>query len=139
MGGTVGILDFNLVGGSAELAGNLVFLHIGADTGINLKTVVGRLDSQDELGDGVPVPGGCAGEPGVFALAGTECILTRYHLGVDVGFNLVQGLVLDVGRADFAPVFHGSLAVTADGFTNDDPRIVVTEYAGILLVTCGIT
>ena len=63
MGGTVGILDFNLVGCSAELSGNLVFLHIGTDAGINLKAVVSRLDSQNELGDCVPVSGCGTGKP----------------------------------------------------------------------------
>ena len=47
----------------AELSRDGVALHGAGDTGVDEDAVVGGLDTEDELGDGVPVPSGGACEP----------------------------------------------------------------------------
>ena len=86
-------MDGNLVLGVAELALDGVVAGCFGQTGVDADAVVVRLDTEDELRDGVPHPGCCTGKPRVLALAGTEGILAGYHLAVDVGLHLMQRLV----------------------------------------------
>ena len=91
-------MDGDLVFGLTELTADDVVGGCLGQTGIDADAVVVGLDAEDELGDGVPHPGGCTREPGVLTLARAEGILTGYHLTVDVGLDLMQRLVflLDV-------------------------------------------
>ena len=91
-------MDGNLVLGIAELTLYGVVGGCLGQTGIDADAVVVGFDAEDELGDGVPHPGGCTREPRILTLARTEGILTGYHLTVDVGLDLMQRLVflLDV-------------------------------------------
>lgn len=91
---SVRILYSDFVNGSAETAGYSVFLPLGADTRIDLQTIVCRLYTQNILGDGIPVPGSGSGEPAVLGLARTGCILAGNHLRINVWLDLVKSAVL---------------------------------------------
>ena len=74
------ILDSDFIDRSAETTGDGIFLPLRTDARINLQTLVGRLDSENELGDGIPVPGSGSGKPAVLGFTRTGRILTGYHL-----------------------------------------------------------
>ena len=78
-------------------------------------------------------------EPRVLAFAGLCGVLAGHHLTVDVGFNLMQCLVLDECRTDFDIVFPRVIASAYHRLANDNPWVVVAEDAGVLFVACGIT
>lgn len=80
LAGSFRVLDGDFIEGSAEAAGNGVFLPLRADAWIDLQTVVCRLDTEDELGNGVPVPGSGSGEPAVLGFARLGRILSGNHL-----------------------------------------------------------
>ena len=132
---SVGVLDSDVELDAAKYSLHLVFLEVGGDTGVDLDAVVGRLDAEDELRDGVPVPGGGAGEPGILAFARLRGILAGYHLAIDVRLDLVECLVLDPGGTDLGVVVPRIVAATGDCLADDDPGVVVAEDACILLVT----
>lgn len=67
-----GVVYGNMVCRAAEFACDAVGLPLRGDTGIDFQTVVRRPDAQDILGDGIKVPGGRAGEPGVLASPGLK-------------------------------------------------------------------
>ena len=77
---SVRVLDGDFIEGSAETAGNGVFLPLRADAWIDLQTVVCRLDTEDELGDRIPVPCGGSCEPAVLGFARLGSILAGDHL-----------------------------------------------------------
>ena len=91
-------MDGDLVLGLTELTVDGIVGGRLWQTGIDADAVVVGLDAEDELGDGVPHPGGGTREPGVLTLARLEGILAGYHLTVYVRLHLVERLVflLDV-------------------------------------------
>ena len=132
---SVGVFDSDVELDATKYSLHLVFLEVGGDTRIDLDTVISWLDAEDELCDGVPVPGCGASEPRVLAFSGFGGILACYHLAIDVRLDLVKLLVLNPGRADLGVMLPGVVAATGHRLANDDPWIVVAEDAGILLVT----
>ena len=132
---SVGVLDSDVEFDAAKYSFHLVFLEVCGDTGIDFYAVICWLDAEDELCDGVPVPGCGAGEPGILAFSGFGGILACYHLAIDVRLDLVKLLVLNPSRADLGVVLPCVIAAAGDCLANDDPWIVMAEDAGILLVT----
>ena len=113
----------------------MVLFQRRGNAGVYLQSVVGGTDTQDVLRDGEPVPGCRARQPRVLALTRTCSILSCHHLTIDVGLHLVQLLVTNPRRSNLGVVLPGIVASPGHGLTDDDPRIVVTEDAGILLVS----
>ena len=132
---SVGVLDSDVELDAAKYSLHLVFLEVSGDTGIDFYAVICWLDAEDELCDGVPVPGCGAGEPRVLAFSGFGGILACYHLAIDVRLDLVELLVFDPGGTDLGVMLPGIVAATGNCLANDDPWIVMAEDAGILLVT----
>ena len=92
-------------------------------------------DAQDPLRDGDVVPGGRAGQPGVLGLAVGGRVLAGDHLGVDVRLAAVHVAdLLARRRVDAQVVVEGPVAVADHGLGDHDPRVVVAEDAGVLLV-----
>lgn len=60
---TLGILHRDVELGVTEHTLDMILLHGLGDTGVYLDAVVGRLDTENELGNGVPVPGGSTRQP----------------------------------------------------------------------------
>ena len=77
---SVRILDSNLIDSTTDTASHDVFLPLRADARIDLETIVGRLDTEYELSDGVPVPGSGSCEPAVLGFTRLGRILTGNHL-----------------------------------------------------------
>ena len=134
------VLYHDVVFATTELAGYLVFMGGAWETWVDVQTLVIWLDAEDELADRIPHPCCCTGEPGVLSFARFGCILTGYHLAVYVRFYLVQSLILlfYIAWQNLGIMVPGIVATTGYGFTDDNPRIVVAEDAGILLVTFRI-
>ena len=109
-------------------------------TRIDEQSVVVGLDTENILRHRVPHPSGSTREPRVLALTGTSRILTCYHLAVDIGFHLVQRLAvfLHIGRQNLRIVCPGIVAASSYRFSDDHPRVVVTEDTGILLIAGGV-
>lgn len=61
--GTALVTNCDVVLSTTELTAYGVALHAAGDTGVDEQTIVGRLNTQDKLSDGVPVPSSCASEP----------------------------------------------------------------------------
>lgn len=131
---SVGVFDSDVELDATKYSLHLVFLEVGGDTRVDLDTVISWLDAEDELCDGVPVPGCGASEPRVLAFSGFGGILACYHLAIDVRLDLVKLLVLNPSRADLGVMLPGVVAATGHRLANDDPWIVVAKDAGILLV-----
>lgn len=80
LAGSVRILDGDFIEGATETTGDGILLPLRADARIDLETIVGRLDTEYELSDGVPVPGSGSCEPTVLGFARLGSILTGNHL-----------------------------------------------------------
>ena len=134
------VLYHDVVFATAELAGYLVLMGGAWETWVDVQTLVIWLDAEDELADRIPHPCCCTGEPGVLSFARFGCILTGYHLAVYVRFYLVQSLILlfYIAWQNLGIMVPGIVATTGYCFTDDNPRIVVAEDAGILLLTFRI-
>ena len=115
-----------------------VLLHRLRQAGVYLQSVIGRAYAKYILGDGEPVPCGCTREPRVFTLSRTCGILACHHLAIDVRFYLVKRLVLYPRRAYLSVVFPSVIAAPGHSLADYNPRVVVAEDAGILLVTCRL-
>ena len=130
------VSDADVIFRAPVAAADAVAFPVGGDARVNLQSFVAGLDAQDELRDGIPVPGRRARQPAVLGLAGTGGILAGNHLRIDVRLHLVQGAVdfFDVSGAYLAVVLPGTVAAAQHRFADDDPRVVVAEDARILLV-----
>lgn len=103
-----------------------------------LKPSIIRTDAQQIFSDGMPVPCGSSRQPAVLSLPGAECILARHHLAIDVRLDLVQFLVTYECRRNFAIMLPCILTPPAKSLSYHNPRIVVAEYASILLISLRI-
>ena len=112
-----------------------VLLEIGRNTGIDHQAGVGRTDAEYVLRNGEPVPCRGTGQPAVLALTGLGGFLTGYHLAIDVGLNAVQLLILDPCGTDLAIQVPRIVAASGFGLGDDDPWVVMTEDAAVLLVS----
>ena len=106
------------------------------DAWINGQPVIVRLDAQHAFRQYGERPGSGTGQPGVLAFTEGRSVLAGYHLAVGIRFRTVDlGNVFQEGRAGLLVQFEGSVAMSHDGFREDDPWIVVAEDAGIFLVS----
>ena len=99
-----------------------------------LEPVILRPYAEQILADGEPVPGGGTGEPAVLRLSRLCGILSCHHLGIYVRLHLVQLLVFDIGRAYLSPMLPGVCSAAGEHLGDYHPRVVVAEYACVLLV-----
>ena len=100
---------------------------------------MGRIYTQDVLGDIYESPCRGTGQPAVFRLAVEFCILTGYHLGVYIRLGTMDlADILDVCGTGLAVDFEGSVTSAQNGLCDGYPGIVVAEDTGILLVSGGI-
>lgn len=84
-------------------------------------------------------PGGGARQPAVFSRAEVGRIFPCDHLTENIRFGLVDlAYVLKVGGADFAVNFKGAFAVAESRLRAAHPRIVMAEYARVLLIAARI-
>ena len=132
------VLDGDVKFSTAKHSLHAIFLHVGRETRVDLYAIVGWLDAEEELADGVPHPSCCTCKPRVLALTWLGGILACYHLTVDVWLNLVECLILDVHWANLAEEFPCVVASTGNSLAYDDPRIVVAEDACILLISLWV-
>ena len=125
-----------MIGCAPVAAGNGEAAQCVWDTGVYLQAVQRGLDAKDILAHIEEGPCGSAGQPAVLCFAKGGGILTGHHLAVNIGFGAVDlGNILDVGRACLAVHLKGPVAMPQNGFGTADPRIVVAEDTGVLLVS----
>lgn len=117
------VLDGNVESGISQHTTNLIFFECLRDAGVYLETVECRLNAQNELSDGVPVPCGSTRQPRVLTLARTGGILASHHLTIDIGLHLVQLLVFYPCRTDFGIVIPSVVATMGYRLADDDPWV----------------
>ena len=136
----VRVLNGDIVGRAAEQTGNGEAVPLVRNGGIDHQTVVLRLYAEDILRDGNEVPCRRTCKPAVLCLAVTLCVLACDHLSVNIRLGAVQvGSVLTESGSDLAVIFERLVAVTYRRLCADDPRVVVAEYARVLLVAAGVS
>ena len=100
---------------------------------------MGRIYTQDVLGDIYESPCRGTGQPAVFRFAVEFCILTGYHLGVYIRLGTMNFAdILDVCGTGLAVDLESSVTSAQNCLCDGHPGIVVTEDTGILLVSGGI-
>ena len=131
-----GVIHRDVVHSTAEAAGHGEAGQGVGDAGVYLQAVQGGLDAQNVLADVEEGPCRRTGQPAVFGFAEGGGVLTGYHLAVNVGLGAVDlGDVLDIGGAGLAVHRKGAVAVTERCLGAADPRVVVAEDTGVLLVS----
>ena len=58
-----GVGDLDVIDRATEAAGDFEAVPLRGNARVDDQAVVIGTDAEDELGDGIPVPGGCACEP----------------------------------------------------------------------------
>ena len=100
---------------------------------------MGRIYTQDVLGDIYESPCCGTGQPAVFRFAVEFCILTGYHLGVYIRLGTMDLTdILDICGTGLAVDLESSVTSAQNCLCNGYPGIVVAEDTGILLVSGGI-
>ena len=100
---------------------------------------MGRIYTQDVLGDIYESPCRGTGQPAVFRFAVEFCILSVYHLGVYIRLGTMDlADILNVCGTGLTVDFEGSVTSAQNSFCDGYPGIVVAEDTGILLVSGGI-
>ena len=109
------------------------------DAGVDLQPGQCGLDAKDVLAHIHKGPCGRAGQPAVFRLAEGRGITACHHLAVDIWLGVVDlADVLNVCRTGLFVDLKRAVAVADYSFGTADPRVVVAEDTGVLLVARGI-
>ncbi len=134
-----GVLYLDIVDRVTELTGHLKAVPLVRNGRVDLQAVVLRLNSENILRDRYEIPSRRTGKPRVFSLAVTLAVLARDHLRVNVRLGAVKVAHLLAERGGYLGVILKRLvSVSHSRFRADYPRVVVAEYAGVLLITARI-
>ena len=113
-----------------------VVLECIRDARVDAETIQGRLDAEDVLTHAGEGPGSGTGQPAVLALARGRRITSGHHLAVDIRLRAVDLRdVLEINRAGLLEDLKGTVSMTDHRFGCRNPRIVVTEDPGVLLIS----
>ena len=128
-----------MISSFAEASGEFeiteVFRHAGSDG----QSCVGRIYTQNVLGDINEGPCRSTGQPAVLCLAMEFGVPAGYHLGVYIRFGAVNlADVLHISGTGFLVNFKGTLTASDNGLSDGYPGIVVTEDTGVFLVSWRI-
>ena len=134
-----GILYFNPVGAAPEASGQGEIAEALRYTGVNGKSLVGRIESKNVLGNIDKGPCCGSGQPAVLCFSVEGSILPGNHLGVNIGLCPVDFTdFLGVSGTGLFINFKGAAASADNSFRDGNPGVIVAEDTGIFLVSGGI-